>query len=512
MNRFIVITGLSGAGLSTAADDAPGPGLVRHRQPSPDADSRVWPSCRPRSRRRSPTWCSSPASGRTTGTCCPVSKRSAPAATTCASCSSRRPRPRSCGDSRTPVAGTRCSVRPWSRPSIASGSCSTPVRAEADVVLDTSHYNIHQLKARIRDEFGHERDVSGDAAVDPLVRLSQGSPAGRRPGLRLSVDGQPALRPRSAAAHRCRRRGPGGRVRLRWRRGVRRPHRRSAAHSPSPATRPRERRISRWRSGAPAVAIGRSPWRSRWPPDSSNWAMNHVSSTATPRCEHIARNDPHRFAAPRLWTRSRSARIDPLDQEATTEMTVRVGINGFGRIGRNFFRADCAADHGRRAGQVRLPSASRAKTSRSWPSTTSARSRPWPTCSSTTRCTASSTPTSRSLDDGISVDGIELTVLRGAQSRGSALGRSRRRRRDRVDRHLHQARQGRRPPRGRRAAGHRLGPVPATPTPPSWSVSTTTTFDPEHPQGHLQRLVHDQLLRARWSRCSTTPSVSRRAS
>lgn len=37
----------------------------------------------------------------------------------------------------------------------------TPVRAEADVVLDTSSYNIHQLKARIRDEFGHERDVSG---------------------------------------------------------------------------------------------------------------------------------------------------------------------------------------------------------------------------------------------------------------------------------------------------------------------------------------------------------------
>ncbi len=37
----------------------------------------------------------------------------------------------------------------------------TPVRAEADVVLDTSSYNIHQLKARIREEFGAERDTNG---------------------------------------------------------------------------------------------------------------------------------------------------------------------------------------------------------------------------------------------------------------------------------------------------------------------------------------------------------------
>ena len=42
-----------------------------------------------------------------------------------------------------------------------SGSCSHPVRAEADVVLDTSRYNIHQLKARIRDEFGTDQVHSG---------------------------------------------------------------------------------------------------------------------------------------------------------------------------------------------------------------------------------------------------------------------------------------------------------------------------------------------------------------
>ena len=61
-------------------------------------------------------------------------------------------------------------------------------------------------------------------------------------------------------------------------------------------------------------------------------------------------------------------------------MTVRVGINGFGRIGRNFFRA----------------AKQRAPTSSSSPSTTSARSTRWPTCSSTTRCSARCPTTSRS--------------------------------------------------------------------------------------------------------------------
>ena len=50
-------------------------------------------------------------------------------------------------------------------------------------------------------------------------------------------------------------------------------------------------------------------------------------------------------------------------------MTVRVGINGFGRIGRNFFRAVQASG----------------RTSRSSPSTTSVTTPPRPTCSSTTR-------------------------------------------------------------------------------------------------------------------------------
>ena len=61
-------------------------------------------------------------------------------------------------------------------------------------------------------------------------------------------------------------------------------------------------------------------------------------------------------------------------------MTIRVGINGFGRIGRNFWRAVHAAPA--------------AVTSRSWPPTTWATWPPSRTCSSTTRCWAPWTSTS----------------------------------------------------------------------------------------------------------------------
>ena len=63
-------------------------------------------------------------------------------------------------------------------------------------------------------------------------------------------------------------------------------------------------------------------------------------------------------------------------------MTVRVGINGFGRIGRNFFRAV-------RALNLAAP------TSRSSGSTTSPTTRRSPTCSSTTPSWVGSTPTCR---------------------------------------------------------------------------------------------------------------------
>ena len=80
-------------------------------------------------------------------------------------------------------------------------------------------------------------------------------------------------------------------------------------------------------------------------------------------------------------------------------MTVRVGINGFGRIGRNFFRA------------VRASTPPEGPTSRSWASTTSPTTRPWPTCSSSTRSSAGSTPTSAPPTPRIRVGDQEIAAF-----------------------------------------------------------------------------------------------------
>ena len=77
-------------------------------------------------------------------------------------------------------------------------------------------------------------------------------------------------------------------------------------------------------------------------------------------------------------------------------MTVRVGINGFGRIGRNFFRA--AKQDGRRH-RLRRGQRPRARSTR------------WPTCSSTTRSSARFPYEVHVVDGGITVDGDTLKVL-----------------------------------------------------------------------------------------------------
>ena len=74
----------------------------------------------------------------------------------------------------------------------------------------------------------------------------------------------------------------------------------------------------------------------------------------------------------------RSAR--PLPISPKEDMTIKVGINGFGRIGRMVFRAAVQ--------NFRTTSRSSASTTCSSPTT-------WPTCCSTTACTAASRATSR---------------------------------------------------------------------------------------------------------------------
>ena len=99
---------------------------------------------------------------------------------------------------------------------------------------------------------------------------------------------------------------------------------------------------------------------------------------------------------------------------------------------------------------------------------------------------------------------------RRARPEGPAVGRPRRRRGGRVDRLLHRPRQGRRPPRRRRAARHRVGSRHQRRR-HLRGRRQRRHLRPREAQGRVERLVHDELLRARWSRCSTTPSASRRA-
>ena len=124
-------------------------------------------------------------------------------------------------------------------------------------------------------------------------------------------------------------------------------------------------------------------------------------------------------------------------------MAVKVGINGFGRIGRNVFRAAHAAgadlefvavndlvDTGddRPPAQVRLDP-------RPLPGRGRGRRR-----------------------GSIVVDGDRAQGPLRARPGGAALGRPRRRRRDRVDRLLHRPRRRRQAPRGGRQEGDHLGP------------------------------------------------------
>ncbi len=121
-------------------------------------------------------------------------------------------------------------------------------------------------------------------------------------------------------------------------------------------------------------------------------------------------------------------------------MTVRVGINGFGRIGRNLFRAAKAI--GADIDFVAVNDLGSVATMAHLLKYDSVLGiLPYDIAAA---------------DGGISVDGDVLKVLSVRDPEGPALGRARRRRRHRVDRLLHRPRQGGRPPRRRGATRHRL--------------------------------------------------------
>ena len=150
-------------------------------------------------------------------------------------------------------------------------------------------------------------------------------------------------------------------------------------------------------------------------------------------------------------------------------MPVRVGINGFGRIGRNFFRA--ANERERRPRHRR-------------PSTTSRTPRRSRTCCKYDSVLGRFKGDVEASDDGIMVDGDEIKVVSPSAIRPNLpWARPRRRRRARVDGLLRRPRGRRGAPHGGREEGRHLRARPRIPTSRSCSASTTTTYDPR--QHHI---------------------------
>ena len=129
-------------------------------------------------------------------------------------------------------------------------------------------------------------------------------------------------------------------------------------------------------------------------------------------------------------------------------MSVRVGINGFGRIGRNVFRA--AHERNADIEWVGVNDLVDSKTLAHLLKYDSVYG-PYP-------------GTVEHTDDAIVVDGKEIKVLAERDPAALPWARPRRRRRDRVDRPLHQARGRAEAPRRGRAEGDHLRARPPTPT------------------------------------------------
>ena len=132
-----------------------------------------------------------------------------------------------------------------------------PVRAEADVVVDTSNLNVHELHDRIVGLFGEADARRRHADAGRVLRLQARPPRRRRRGARLPVPAQPALGRGAAPADRARRRGARLRARPAGRRRVPASTSSGCSTSCSRPTWPRARPTSPSRSAAPAAGTGR---------------------------------------------------------------------------------------------------------------------------------------------------------------------------------------------------------------------------------------------------------------
>ena len=161
-------------------------------------------------------------------------------------------------------------------------------------------------------------------------------------------------------------------------------------------------------------------------------------------------------------------------------MAVRVGINGFGRIGRNLFRAAKAAKAD--IDFVAVNDLTDAKTLAHLLKYDSILG-PYP-------------GTVEVDGNDLVVDGDRLQRPHRARPGRAAVGRPRRRGRHRVDRLLHQARRRRQAPRGRRQEGRHLRPGHRAGRHRRPRRQLRLRLRQGQPPRHLQRVVHDELPRA----------------
>ena len=167
------------------------------------------------------------------------------------------------------------------------------------------------------------------------------------------------------------------------------------------------------------------------------------------------------------------------DERGSEMAKIRVGINGFGRIGRNFFRAHL--EHGGDFEIVAANDLGDAKTMAHLLKHDSVLG---------------------TLDVPVEAgDGVDPRrrprdqVPLRARPCGAAVGRARRRRRDRVDRLLHEARGRPEASRGRREEGRHLGARDRSRR-HDRARRQRPRVRPGEAQHHLERVVHDELRRA----------------
>ena len=162
-------------------------------------------------------------------------------------------------------------------------------------------------------------------------------------------------------------------------------------------------------------------------------------------------------------------------------MTIRVGINGFGRIGRNFFRA--VARH-------RAPTSSSSASNDLTDNATLAHLLKYDSILGRLPHEVKATA------DEITRRRQDVQGVRRARPGQAAVGRPRRRRRHRVDRPLHRRHQGAgcTPTTAPRRSSSRRRP--RTRTSRSCMGVNDDKYDPAEAHDHLERLLHHELPRA----------------